>query len=211
MRTTAHVTVRHATFHDAPPLTSTLVNALVDTPDAEWFIPDDDTRHAVYAELCTGLIDYILDNRSGVVYTVDDQSAVAIWYPDTSTPPSLVTFLSHTHAHSPTAERIRQAEAALAAHSPSIRHHRLGYLAVAPDRQCTGLGGALLRHRHATFDSAGIPAYLVATSTGSRDLFARHGYRLMRHAPIRLPHGGPAFWPMWRQPCAAEALPRNPR
>ncbi|WP_341718827.1 GNAT family N-acetyltransferase [Micromonospora sp. FIMYZ51] len=211
MRTTAHVSVRHAALADAPPLTSTLVSALVNTPDTAWFIPDDDARRAVFAELCAGLIDYVLGNGGGMVYTVEDRSAAGIWYPSTSTLPSLVTFLSRAHAHSPAGERIRQAEAVLAAHSPAIRHHRLGYLGVTPDRQRSGLGTALLRHRHATFDSAGISSYLVATSPGSRDLFARHGYRLMHRAPIRLPHDGPTFWPMWRQPRSGHAHPRNPR
>jgi hypothetical protein len=42
-----------------------------------------------------------------------------------------------------------------------------------------------------------VPAYLVASSPPSRDLYARHGYR--SGELFSVPDGTP-FWPMWRDP-----------
>ena len=41
---------------------------------------------------------------------------------------------------------------------------------------------------------------LVAVSSGSRDLFHRHGYHVHGAGPIHLPDNGPPLWPMWRDP-----------
>lgn len=87
---------------------------------------------------------------------------------------------------------------------PSIRRagpeeprHHLALLAVDPARQGGGLGSTLLRHHHATLDGNGTPAYLEASSPGSRDLYRRHGYELRE--TFALPDGT-KFWPMWRPP-----------
>jgi len=42
------------------------------------------------------------------------------------------------------------------------------------------------------------PAYLEASSTRSRDLYARHGFAVEEE--IRLPGDGPPMWRMWREP-----------
>ena len=52
--------------------------------------------------------------------------------------------------------------------------------------------------RHCELDERGEPAYLEASGERSRDLYLRHGYQ-PRGAPYHLP-GGPAMWPMWREP-----------
>ena len=43
-----------------------------------------------------------------------------------------------------------------------------------------------------------MPGFLEASSTGSRDLYARHGYELLGE-PYAAPNGA-LFWPMWREP-----------
>jgi predicted N-acetyltransferase YhbS len=77
-------------------------------------------------------------------------------------------------------------------------HHYLAFLAVRPSRQCRGIGSALLDRHHARLDDAGVPAYLEANHPRNRELYLRHGYR--DRAEIQLPDGGPAVWPMWREP-----------
>jgi predicted N-acetyltransferase YhbS len=81
------------------------------------------------------------------------------------------------------------------AHHPTEAHHHLAFLAIAPDKQCTGRGTALLQRHHARLNRIGLPAYLEASSSGSRDLYARHGY--LQREPFHLPNGS-AFYPMWR-------------
>jgi predicted N-acetyltransferase YhbS len=70
------------------------------------------------------------------------------------------------------------------------------FLGVVPGMQGRGLGGALLRERLATADTEGLPAYLEASSPGSKALYERHGFRCVGD-PVRLPDG-PDIWPMWR-------------
>jgi hypothetical protein len=67
---------------------------------------------------------------------------------------------------------------------------------VAPPWQSTGRGSALLRHHH-NQPPAGQPAYLEASSIGSRNLYHRHDYQLGHRFTVP---DGTALWPMWRPP-----------
>ena len=58
-----------------------------------------------------------------------------------------------------------------------------------------GTGGV----RVGLFDREGTPAYLDATSVGSKRLYERHGFRA---GDPYAPAGGPPLWPMWREPAA---------
>jgi GNAT superfamily N-acetyltransferase len=99
-------------------------------------------------------------------------------------------------------------QATTAAH-PTAPHEYLMLMGVHPDHHGKGLGTRLLQRRLEWLDTAGTPAYLEATSPGSRALYTRHGFR--DHArPIRLPDG-PDLYPMWRTPQAPRAHPPAPR
>jgi predicted N-acetyltransferase YhbS len=80
---------------------------------------------------------------------------------------------------------------------PRSPHWLLLYLGVVPERQGRGLGGTLLDAGLARADADGLPAYLVASSPGSRRLYERHGFRVQRE--VRLLRG-PPVWPMLREP-----------
>ncbi|MEV0397024.1 GNAT family N-acetyltransferase [Polymorphospora rubra] len=200
-QTPTAVTVRTATAADVGPLAVTLVDAFLDGPDGVWLIADPVERRAVYERFCAGLIDEVL--RHGAVLTTDDHSAVALWQSYVSGPPDLTGYDQLvTAACGPYADRFRQLDAVFADHHPATPHHYLAYLGVAPGRQRSGLGGALLAWRNTLLDRAGVAAYLVATSPGARDLYLRHGYR-PHAAAFHLPDGGPPMWPMWRAPGGA--------
>jgi ribosomal protein S18 acetylase RimI-like enzyme len=62
---------------------------------------------------------------------------------------------------------------------------------VRSDYQGLGLGARLLAHGHQRLHER--PAYVEATSPGSRRLYQRHGYHDLGR--IRLPDG-PALWRM---------------
>ncbi|WFE24270.1 GNAT family N-acetyltransferase [Solwaraspora sp. WMMD937] len=193
------VMIRYATYTDTPQVAKTLVEAFLDTQESSWLIPDPVARRRVYQRFCPALIDYGL--RQGSIYLTEDYSAVAVWRPCSLILPNPVEYeqlLDDTCGEY--AYRFRLLDNALAERHPVGEHHYLAYLGVAPDRQGYGLGTALLNHRHAIFDTAGSAAYVVASSPGARDLYARLGYRLTATAPFHLPDGGPLLWPMWRQP-----------
>lgn len=193
------VTIRLATGGDADQITDVLVEAFLDTPDGPWLIPDRDERRAVYERFSRALVGFALEH--GYVEVTDRIEAAAVWFDYAYTPPDLAVYeplrVAACGVH---ADRFRLLDDTFATHHPQYPHHYLAWLGVHPDRQCTGLGSALLRHRNERLDVAGLPAYLVATSSGARDLYTRHGYRLSPHMPFFLPDSGPPMWAMVRQP-----------
>lgn len=189
--------VRIATSADTDQIIEVLVEAFLDTPDAPWLVPDRDERRTIYQRFSRALVGFTLER--GYIEVTDPVEAAAVWFDYAYTPPDLAAY-DHLRsaACGPYADRFRLLDDTFAAHHPRTPHHYLAWLGVHPDRQCTGLGSALLRHRNERLDTAGLPAYLVATSSGAVDLYARHGYQRRRGTPFFLPDNGPPMWGMWR-------------
>jgi GNAT superfamily N-acetyltransferase len=125
-----------------------------------------------------------------------DGSAAAVWFDRASPAPPPPDYDRRlAEACAPWTDRFRLLDKLFEEHHPEAPHHHLALLAVSAERQSTGLGTALLRHHHAWLDSHGTPAYLEASSPGSRDLYLRHGYELRE--TFTLPDAT-EFWPMWR-------------
>lgn len=189
---------------DTAEIASVLAEAMGDQPVARWIMPVTETRHRaapgyfeIYAEHAI---------KYGEVYaTVDPDdgkvSGVALWFPFTSLIPSPSDYDQRlkeaVDGGSSAYDRARELDALLEAHHPMDAHHYLAFLAVRPDRQNHGIGGALLDRHHARLDAAGIPAYLESNEPRNRELYLRHGYVV--RSEIRLPDG-PPIWPMWRAP-----------
>src|SRR4029450_12426595 len=70
------------------------------------------------------------------------------------------------------------------AQAPQEPHYHLQFLAVPPQRQGTGIGGALMAPGLERCDRDGVPAYLEATSDRNRALYERHGLRAPRRTPL---------------------------
>lgn len=166
-------------------------------PASAWLVPDATKREAVLAGNFEILVEHAM--RWGLVCGTADRSAVAVWLPQGSepTPPPEDYDARLAAACGKWTERFQHLDELFAASHPEPVHHHLAFLAVEPGRQRQGLGTALLRHHHEWLDAHGVPAYLEASSTVSRDLYARHGYR--GSEPFNLPDGTP-FFPMWREP-----------
>ena len=164
-------------------------------PATAWLVPDPAIRPRILADDFHILVEHAF--QWGLVETTADRRAVAVWLPAVGDPPPPpLDYEERVAAACGTlTERFLLLDELFEANHPHDPHHHLAFLAVAPDRQGTGLGSALLRHRHAWLDAEGLPAYLDASSPEGRDLYARHGYRVGE--PFRLPDGSP-FWPMWR-------------
>jgi GNAT superfamily N-acetyltransferase len=182
--------------HDLAPLTTVLIDAFFHTPDVTWALPDAEERATVLGRYVPAILHLALTH--GSVHTTTARDAAAVWWPhhalDPDTYQALVTDTCGLYA-----DTVLQVAALLADHQPDEPHHYLAYLGVAPQRQNTGTGTALLHHRHAALDAQGETAYLVATSQRSRTLYHRHGYTDLPHTPVQLPDG-PALWPMRRPP-----------
>ncbi|PZF88553.1 GNAT family N-acetyltransferase [Micromonospora deserti] len=164
-----------------------------------WLVPDPGEREAVLAGHFEIMVDHAM--RHGLVYGTADRAGVAVWLPSVGepAPPPEDYDARLAAACGEWTPRFAHLDELFAVHHPHPDHHHLAFLAVAPARQGEGVGTALLRHHHAWLDANGMPGYLEASSEHSRDLYARHGYRVGEL--FRLPDGTP-FWPMWREPAA---------
>lgn len=83
-------------------------------------------------------------------------------------------------------------------HRPRRPHWYLADVAVSASARGLGIGSRLLAHRLAEVDRADLPAYLEATTPGSRRLYEKFGFRPLGPVPV----AGPRPTAMLREPHA---------
>ncbi len=170
-----------------------------------WLVPDPADRARILAGNFRIHIEYALTH--GTVEIPADRSGAAVWLPrdgaDLPPPPDYDRRL--VQACGPAAERFRHLDELFEQNHPGDAHHHLAFLAVRTARQRQGVGTALVEHYHRRLDQAGLAAFLEASSTGSRDLYARLGYR--PHGETYRAPNGALFWPMWRPPRGLQSRP----
>lgn len=164
---------------------------------AAWLVPEPLERQRVLYANFTTFVGHAFNH--GEVLITSDRRGAAVWFPREIAPPGILDYERRRWlACGPNTDRFETLDTAFEAHHPTQAHHHLAFLAVHPDHHGHGVGTALLDRYHRRLDSAGMPAYLEASSPRSRTLYLRHGYT-DHSAPIELP-GGPQLWPMWRTP-----------
>jgi GNAT superfamily N-acetyltransferase len=180
-----------------------IAEAFHDLPPSRWLIPDEDARREIFPGYFRLFVEHAL--AAGVVQTVADRTAVALWLPggdDAAAPPA--DYDARLAAlTAPWTGRFTAFDEALETRHPAgVRHQHLAMIAVRPGRQGAGTGTALLLAYHERLDrGAGHPAYLEAASPRTRQVYLRHGYA-DHGPPVDLP-GGPPMYPMWRDPHGA--------
>ncbi len=185
-----------------------LIAASFDDLDANhWLIPDPDLRLSALREFFTLLTEHAAAG-AGQVWRTDDGNAVAVWFNRTITPTEPEGYAARIEkAAGRYTNRFAALDAAFEAHHPTTPHWHLAFLAVDPDHQSRGLGGALMDHTHAWLDQNNLPAYLEATNADNQRVYRRHGYTDMTPSQIVLgdPGGntgdtatGTTFYRMWR-------------
>jgi GNAT superfamily N-acetyltransferase len=198
--------IRPARLYEVGQVTATLAEAFQDGDLAGWLVPDEITRRKVYPEYFRIFAEFFVTH--GAVQVTDDLAGVAVWWPVGD---ELVMDIPHYDerlalATGDAVGRFITLDMAMHSHHPHRRsHHYLAFLAVRPERQHEGLGGALLRHHHRQLDHDEIPAYLEATGSRNRRLYLRYGYRPTRALAIP---AGPDLYPMWRP---AQSVQRTSR
>ncbi|GIE99479.1 GNAT family N-acetyltransferase [Paractinoplanes rishiriensis] len=135
---------------------------------------------------------------AGQVVMTEAGDAAAVWFDRTGTAGEPEDYTRRlTALAGDDLSRFEHLDAQMDAHHPGEAHWHLLFLAVRPDRQNRGLGGALMQHTHARLDDAGTAAYLEATGEDNRRLYRRHGYIDM--TPATLPVApGIRLYRMWR-------------
>ena len=164
-----------------------------------WLVPDPGARARVLSRNFAIFVEHAL--RYGEVDVLADRTAAALWLPvrDDVEPPAPDDYeRRQREACGEWTDNFVVLDALFAANHPHGSHDHLAFLAVRPDVQGQGRGSELLRHHHRALDATGQAAFLEASSTGSRDLYRRHGYAELGEA-YALPNGA-LFWPMWREP-----------
>jgi GNAT superfamily N-acetyltransferase len=191
--------VRRAGAADVPGLVDVLSASFAEDPVVRWITPDPDRR----AESDAALFRVAVESNLGYgeVYAGEAApAAAALWVPpgvveDPDAEARLVE--RYVAAVGESAERLRTCLGMMAEVHPPEPHAYLFLLGTRPERQGGGLGSALLRHVLDRCDREGTPAYLEATTRGSRRLYLRHGFA--DTGLIQLPDG-PPMWRMWRDP-----------
>jgi GNAT superfamily N-acetyltransferase len=191
-----------ATAADVRPLAKLIATAFAPMRACEWLVNDPHDRVPILA----AQFEIVLNHATvwGQVDTTTDRTAVAVWFPRTTqaAPPPTGYDQRLADACGPYVNNFRHLDELFDRHHPTLPHHHLALLAVAPERQGTGLGSALLHRHHQLLDQHDFPAYLEASNRRNRALYLRHGYQ-DRGRSFTLPNGA-RFWPMWRAPQAAQ-------
>jgi GNAT superfamily N-acetyltransferase len=164
---------------------------------ALWLVPDPTARARILPRNFRIYVEHALAH--GEVQVTADRSAAAVWVPrglrDLPPPENYDQRLKD--ACEDCIDRFLLLDELFDKHHPEAPHEYLALLAVRSDVQRQGIGSRMLATRHAELDRDGVAAFLEASSPGSRDLYARHGYVLNRE-PYGVPSGA-LFWPMWRE------------
>ncbi|GAB1640387.1 GNAT family N-acetyltransferase [Krasilnikovia sp. MM14-A1259] len=166
-----------------------------------YLVPDGADRLRVMGDFFTLYTEHAARHGSvDVVPGADGIVATAVWFDRTAPmtePPSYDSRLAALAG--PYLDRFEALDELFDAHHPEPPHWHLAFLAVHPDAQGRGLGGALMARTHEGLDAAGVPAYLEATNGDNVRLYRRNGYTDMAPFEIPLPDGTP-FFRMWRHP-----------
>ncbi|MFD0746657.1 hypothetical protein ACFQ1L_35985 [Phytohabitans flavus] len=196
----AVVQVRPANAGEVDRIARVVLNASVDTVDSAWLVDDRPDRLAMFAIVWPAVADYALAHGR-VDVAIDAPGVVvgaAIWLPsavrDLDAERQLLARAGRY------ADRFRRYQDLLIAQQQTVpTGWQLITVAVQHGRRSQGVGSALLRYRHVVLDRYGLPAYVAAAAASLRNLARRHGYQPASDA-VLLPDGGPALWPMARQP-----------
>ena len=190
---------RKATRDDLPAIVDAMAHAFYDDPVFRWLFPEDDRRLAQMRKYFRGRARAL--SRQDEIYTVDGGQAAAMWArPGQWRDPPLEVarqFAALAPMLWKRAARSLRGLHEIESRHPSTPHWYLSVLGTHPDRQCQGLGSAVLQPILGECDRLEIPAYLETGTERNVSFYARHGFKVTEQ--IELPDG-PPMWLMWRDP-----------
>ncbi len=175
---------------------STLMLAFASDPVVRWILADTHAYATFWPRIIEAFAGKAFANASA--YALEGYAAVALWLPpgvhyDEASMAALVDESAAAAARPDLDGFFGQMDDV----HPTFEHWYLPLTGVDPNWHGRGLGSSLLRHALERCDRDGMPAYLEATSSRGRDLYARHGFNeigIIQHG------GSPTMWPMLRQP-----------
>ncbi len=196
--------VRKATADDASRLARTLAQAFYEDPLMRWILPNGSRRQRQLYRSFDSIFLKRLCLPHDETYTTEGIAGGALWLPPGNWPLGLLDnlrLLPHFAAswgrNVPRALRFSSQMDSKHPHDP---HYFLYFLGVAPGRQGKGIGTSLMQPVLERCDRERIPAYLEASASRNRNLYARNGFEVVEE--VQLPAGAPPIWRMWREPRA---------
>jgi ribosomal protein S18 acetylase RimI-like enzyme len=197
--------IRRAHAGDADAMTHILATGFREDPPLAWILPDPDDRERLSPAFFAPFVDMALTD--GQTYVSTDLSGTALWLDvdveaDAESDGGalrrrLVDGLGVEYA-----KRFFVLDDLFTANHPGHESHAyLLFIGVRPERQCQGVGTALLAAGLEAVDAASRPAYVEASSARNAALYARHRFESM-DTSVALPDG-PPLYPMWRPAASA--------
>jgi GNAT superfamily N-acetyltransferase len=197
--------VRQASAADVQGMARSLARAFYDDSVWKWFMPDDATRTQRLERMFATFTRNVYLRHGNDCHTTDAYEGAALWAPPGHEHMSAADVLRILPGWTKAVGwrglfRAKRGVDSLEKVHPHERHYYLPFVGVAPESQGRGLGTALMGPVLEKCDRERIPAYLEATSVGSRRCYERVGFHT--RAEERLAGDGPPFWTMWRLPAS---------
>jgi RimJ/RimL family protein N-acetyltransferase len=200
LRVATDWTVREAGVGEVAQVSATLADALAFDPIFSWLLPSQRRRDTRLRRLFAVELAHWVFPAGGRALTLDEFRGANVELPpgrsQMTMPLSGATGLVQVFGI-----RLRRAgrlQAFFDRSHPQQPHYYIRTLGVATRFQGQGLGTALLRPTLDRCDQEGVSAYLEASSERSAALYERLGF--VHLGELRVPDGGPPFWPMQRPP-----------
>jgi ribosomal protein S18 acetylase RimI-like enzyme len=189
--------IRKARLDDVPSLADVLAQAFEDDPVTRSHFPEGVDRVAPMRRFFAFALEHLFI-PSGLTFTTDDLAGVAAWLPpstDGDDDDDVAPVIEEIFGES--AWMVLAILRVQAENHPTEPHYYLQFMGTRPQLQRRGVGSRLLGPVLELSDCDQIAAYLDASSEGSRDFYARHGFAVLRQ--LDLPTGA-MFWQMRRTP-----------
>lgn len=192
--------VREAGLDERVQVSATLANALARDPVFRWLFPSQRRRETRMRRLFALELAHWVFPAGGRALTTDDFRGANVELPPGRSKMAMplsgaIGLVRLFGTRLPRAGRVQAFFDRTHLQEP---HYYIRTLGVATRFQGQGLGTALLAPTLARCDQEGVPAYLEASTERSAALYERLGF--VHLGELRIPDGGPPFWPMQRPP-----------
>jgi GNAT superfamily N-acetyltransferase len=196
------IEARTAAADAVPTVAAALADAFINDPVYTWMLPGTlRLKPRLRTMFAAEMEQYVLPNGGTVWTTSDYDGAVCelppgAWeMPKSMTGKEALKWLRAFGARLLLAGRVRRAMEERHLLEP---HFYVRIVGVRTPQQGKGVGSALMQPTLQRADSAGLPAYIEASSERSAALYERLGFAHMD--VLELPDGGPPVWRMRRPP-----------
>ena len=160
---------------------STVVAAFADDPVERWIYPAPEAYGTHFPEFVAAFAGEAF--RRDTVWQQGGFAAVAFWLPPGSEPDGdAVVDVLRTTVPAAKHEALFSVLGQMDDLHPANSHWYLPWLAVAPGRQGTGLGGELLRRCLDIVDADHMPAFLETPNPRTIPFYERHGFQVIGNA-----------------------------